>query len=67
MDTIAWLTAAGSPDPWPVPNIPGMPRYQPETSLATSPTKGQHTREIMAEFGYEPAASEQLIADGVVT
>lgn len=67
MDTIAWLTAAGSPDPWPVPNIPGMPRYQPETSLATSPTKGQHTREIMAEFGYNADTIEQLIADGVVT
>ena len=27
MDTIAWLTAAGSPVAWPVPNIPGMARF----------------------------------------
>lgn len=67
METIAWLTAAGSPEAWPVPNIPGMPRFQPGTALATSPTKGEHTREIMTEHGYDAAAIEQLVADGVVT
>lgn len=67
METIAWLTAAGSPDPWPVPNIPGMPKFQPDTALATSPTKGQHTRDIMLEYGYDAAEIDKLIADGVVT
>ena len=67
METIAWLTAAGSPEPWPVPNIPGMPKFQPDTRLATSPTRGQHTRQIMTEHGYDAAAIDQLIANGVVT
>lgn len=67
MDVIAWLTAAGSPEPWPVPNIPGMSRFMPNTDLATSPTKGQHTREILADFGFDGGAIDRLIGDGVVT
>jgi crotonobetainyl-CoA:carnitine CoA-transferase CaiB-like acyl-CoA transferase len=34
--------------------------------LAPGPTQGQHTREILAELGYDVAAIAQLIADGVV-
>lgn len=67
MDTIAWLSAAGSPEPWPVPNIPGMPKYQPGSPLATAPTKGQHTREVLSDCGYDAEAIDKLIADGVVT
>ena len=67
MGTIAWLDAEGSSAPWPVPNIPGMPRYQPGSQLATAPTKGQHTREVLNDFGYDAEAIDQLIADGVVT
>ncbi|MFY0612007.1 MAG: CoA transferase [Hyphomicrobiaceae bacterium] len=67
MEVIAWLTAAGSTEPWPVPNVPGIAKFQPNTSLATSPTRGQHTREIMAEHGYDAAVIDQLVADGVVT
>ncbi|MFT5508653.1 MAG: CoA:oxalate CoA-transferase [Hyphomicrobiaceae bacterium] len=67
METIAWLTPAGSDEPWPVPNIPGMPRFEPNSALATSPTKGQHTRELLAEYGYDDATIERLITDGVVT
>lgn len=67
MEVIAWLTAAGSAEPWPVPNVPGIAKFQPDTTLATSPTRGQHTREIMAEHGYDTAVIDQLIAEGVVT
>ena len=66
-ETISWLLQPGSLDPWPMPNVPGMPRFKPGTALAHSPTVGEHTREIMSEHGYDKAAIDQLIADGVVT
>lgn len=66
-ETITWLTQAGSDDPWPVPNLPGMPRYQPGSPLAVAPTKGQHTREIMTDIGYDDGKVDKLIADGVIT
>ena len=67
METIAWLTAAGSSEPWPVPNIPGLAKYEAGTARATSPTKGQHTREILTEHGYDGRTIDRLIADHVVT
>lgn len=67
MDTIAWLTAAGSEEPWPVPNIPGLTKFEAGTDLAVAPTKGQHTRDVLADFGYDDPAIDQLISDGVVT
>ena len=67
LDVIAWLPQAGSDEPWPVPNIPGFAKFKPGTALAVSPTKGQHTRELLAEYGYDERAIAKLVADGVAT
>ncbi|MBU2533771.1 MAG: CoA transferase [Alphaproteobacteria bacterium] len=64
---ISWLPQAGSEEPWPVPNVPGLPRLEPGSPYAISPTPGQHTREIMAEIGYDAATIEDLVSRGVIT
>lgn len=67
MGLISWLTQAGSDEPWPVPNLPGMPKYVQDDSYAVSPALGQHTREIMADFGYDDKAIDELVAAGVIS
>ena len=37
----------------------------PATVTAPSPLPGQHTREVLRSAGYEPAAVERLLAEGV--
>ena len=63
---VSWLTQVGSDEPWPVPNVPGMPRLQTGETYAVAPTLGQHTREILAEFGYTADAVDALEAKAVV-
>ncbi|MGB7183899.1 MAG: CoA transferase [Burkholderiaceae bacterium] len=50
---IAWLTQTGLDKPWPVPNVPAGVKFEQGSPYATAPTIGQHTREVMAELGYE--------------
>ena len=38
----------------------GVPRHQ----VAGPPRAGQHTREVLAELGYEPDDMDALLADG---
>ena len=64
---LAWLVQSGSDAPWPVPNIPGMPKYVQDDRYAVAPDLGEHTREILSDFGYEPEAIETLLKSGVVT
>lgn len=63
---ISWMTPPGSEDAWPVPNVPGLPRLDPDAPGDQSPLNGQHSREILAELGYEAAEIETMIADGTV-
>ena len=63
---ISWLKQAGSDDPWPVPNLPGMPKYVQDDVYAVSPELGQHTREIMSDMGYDAAAIDAMYASGVI-
>lgn len=56
----------GSAETWPVPVPPGVAKPKPGSPEATSPTNGQHTREIMSELGYSAAEIEKLAADKVV-
>lgn len=67
LDTIAWLPQAGSDEPWPMPNLPGFAKFEPNTPLGISPTKGQHTRELLGEYGYDDEAIEKFVSSGVVT
>ncbi|MDB2408079.1 CoA transferase [Jannaschia sp.] len=62
----AWLEQAGSDDPWPVPNIPGLPDFTVGEVLAQSPTVGQHTRAVLDELGYATPEIDRLYADGIV-
>jgi len=63
---ISWIAQPGSDAPWAVPNVPGLPRLAPNDAGAVAPRNGQHTREILAELGYEGSEIETLIADGIV-
>ena len=62
----SWLTQDGSDEAWPIPNIPGMPKYEAGSRYATSSTIGQHTREILGELGYSADQVDQFFADKVV-
>ena len=64
---LSWLVQSGSDEPWPVPNIPGMPKYVQDDPYAVSPALGQHTREVMDDLGYSETEIEKLVADGVIT
>ncbi|MDA8870340.1 CoA transferase [Rhizobiaceae bacterium] len=62
----AWLEQAGSDEPWPVPNIPGLPAFTVGDVLSQSPTRGQHTRSVLAELGYLPEEIDRLYANEIV-
>ncbi|MGI9409255.1 MAG: CaiB/BaiF CoA transferase family protein [Hyphomicrobiaceae bacterium] len=64
---LAWLVQPGSDAPWPIPNVPGMPKYVQDDRYAVAPNLGEHTREILVDTGYEPEAIEELLKSGVVT
>jgi crotonobetainyl-CoA:carnitine CoA-transferase CaiB-like acyl-CoA transferase len=63
---ISWLTQPGLPEPVPMPNIPGMPRFENGTKRAHAPRLGEHTREVLREHGYAEADIAALIAKKVV-
>ena len=52
---------------WPVPNLPGMPKFEKGSSLIQeAPSLGQHTKEIMLDNGYSIDKINKLINDGVI-
>ena len=51
---------------WPVPNIPGMPRFVDNDILSKAPSLGQHTKEILISLGYSNNQIEELINEGVI-
>ena len=63
---IGWTVQPGSDEPWATPNAPGTPRLEPGTPAATSPGLGQHTREILSEFGYAAAEIDKMLGDKAV-
>lgn len=62
----AWLDQVGSDDPWPLPNIPGLPDFTVGEVLAQSPTIGQHTSAVLEELGYPHPEIDRLYQGGVV-
>lgn len=62
----SWLKQAGSDDPWPVPNLPGLPDFTVGEVLAQSPTVGQHTRVVLNELGFPEAEIDRLYQEDVV-
>ena len=63
---IAWLEQTGLSQPAPMPNLPGAEPLVSGTPRATSPTCGEHTREVLLEHGYSAAQIAELAARGVV-
>jgi crotonobetainyl-CoA:carnitine CoA-transferase CaiB-like acyl-CoA transferase len=66
MSTIQWLEQPGVPKPVPVSIVPGIPPRASGEPKGLSPTRGQHTTEVLKENGYTAAQIEDLIAKGVV-
>jgi crotonobetainyl-CoA:carnitine CoA-transferase CaiB-like acyl-CoA transferase len=62
---VSWLEP-GTPEPVPVPNIAGIAPFVQGTARATTPTLGQHTREVLSEHGFSAADIARLIESRVV-
>ncbi len=62
---VSWLEP-GTPEPVPVPNIAGIAPFVKGTARATTPTLGQHTREVLAEHGFSAADITRLMESKVV-
>ena len=63
---IQWLAQAGLDRPVPVPALPGMLPQIDRTPRGTAPVPGQHSREILVEYGYGTAEIDALLAQGIV-
>jgi crotonobetainyl-CoA:carnitine CoA-transferase CaiB-like acyl-CoA transferase len=63
---IQWLAQAGLDRPVPVPVLPGMLPQIDRTPRGTAPIPGQHTRDILAEYGYGGPEIDALLAQGVI-
>ena len=66
IDLISWLKQPTTEQIWPVPNIPGMPRFVDNDILSKAPSLGQHTEEILISLGYSNNQIEKLINEGVI-
>lgn len=62
---VSWLEP-GTPEAVPVPNIAGIAPFVKGTARATTPTLGQHTREVLAEHGFSAADIARLMESKVV-
>jgi crotonobetainyl-CoA:carnitine CoA-transferase CaiB-like acyl-CoA transferase len=63
---MAWLEQPGVPELVPMPNIPGLPALENGTKRAHAPTLGEHTREVLAEYGYSSGEIEGFFESKVV-
>ncbi len=66
IDLISWLKQPTTEQIWPVPNIPGMPRFVDNDILSKAPSLGQNTEEILISLGYSNNQIEELINEGVI-
>ncbi|MDR3529642.1 MAG: CoA transferase [Rhodopila sp.] len=63
---MSWLAQPGLPELVPMPNIPGLPPFESGTKRAHAPTLGEHTREVLAEYGYSAGEIEALYEKNIV-
>ena len=66
LEIISWLKQPSSDEIWPVPNLPGMPKLEEGSIYSKAPTLGEHTKEIMLNYGYRTDEINKLIKDGVI-
>lgn len=63
---VSWLPQEGPEGLWPVPNPPNLPKLEAGNPRGVVPVRGQHSRDILAEFGFSGEEIEALIEKGVV-
>ena len=61
LDLISWLKQPTTEEIWPVPNIPGMPKFTNDDVLSKAPSLGQHSKEILKSLGYKDRQIEILL------
>ena len=66
LDLISWLRQPSTEEIWPVPNIPGMPKFTNDGVLSKAPSLGQHSKEILKSLGYKDCQIDNLIKDEVI-
>ncbi len=50
----------------PIATIPGLGRIENGDRSAVAPSRGQHSREILVDYGFSPGEIDELIGGGVV-
>lgn len=63
---LAWLTHPRVPQDIPMPNLIGLPPFEPGTPRALSPAKGEHSAAILAEHGFTANEIDALLKTGTV-
>ena len=66
LDLISWLKQPTTETLWPVPNIPGMPKFTNDNLFSKAPSLGQHSKEILKSLGYTDSQIEILIEEEVI-
>ena len=64
-EAIAYIDHAGA-GTMPMPNIPGLPKIDGPSAMTHAPHLGEHSAEILAEWGYNDDAIADLIAKKAV-
>ena len=63
---IAWLSQPGMPCKVPLANIPGAPPLIDGTARAYAPMLGEHTAEVLRQYGYTDQQIGELAAGGEI-
>ena len=66
LDLISWVKQPTTGTLWPVPNIPGMPKFTNDNLLSKAPSLGQHSKEILKSLGYTDSEIENFISEEVI-
>ena len=66
LDLISWVKQPTTGTLWPVPNIPGMPKFTNDNLLSKAPSLGQHSKEILKTLGYTDSQIENFISEEVI-
>ena len=66
LDLISWLKQPTTGTLWPVPNIPGMPKFTNDNLFSKAPSLGQHSKEILKSLGYTDSQIENFISEEVI-
>ncbi len=62
---VQWIHQSGV-GPIPMPQIPGLPPPREGDPMVHAPHLGEHSREILAELGYDDGKIDALAADGAI-